>query len=170
MVLEYFFCSFIFFTRPPPIHPYFCPSILVFTRPNDGWTALYIKLRVDRSMDKVIAAAHIIMASCCAVVTRYKHVSHLHLCPFAVLWGAANWGMHKGLQRWLWRWQWCHMLRQSTDTTDADATVVATTMATTVVTTTDFPRRWHAVVKHEQQRGKPQQHPQPQQSTSTYLW
>ena len=21
-----------------PIHPYFCPSILVFTRPNDGWT------------------------------------------------------------------------------------------------------------------------------------
>ena len=29
-----------FFTRPPPVHP----SIFVFTRPNDGWTGLYIKL------------------------------------------------------------------------------------------------------------------------------
>ena len=27
-------------TRPP----YFYPSIFVFTRPNDGWTGLYIKL------------------------------------------------------------------------------------------------------------------------------
>jgi len=61
------------------------------------------------------------------------------------------------------------MLRQSTDTTDADTAIIATTMATTVVTTTGFPRRWHAVVKHEQQCGKPQQHPQPQQSTSMYL-
>ena len=33
-----------FFTRPPPIHPYFYPSVFVFTRPNDGWTGLYIKL------------------------------------------------------------------------------------------------------------------------------
>ena len=33
-----------FLTRPPPVHPYFCPSIFVFTRPNDGWTGLYIKL------------------------------------------------------------------------------------------------------------------------------
>ena len=29
-----------FFTHPP----YFYPSIFVFTRPNDGWTGLYIKL------------------------------------------------------------------------------------------------------------------------------
>ena len=29
-----------FFTRPP----YFYPSMFVFTRPNDGWTGLYIKL------------------------------------------------------------------------------------------------------------------------------
>ena len=27
-----------------PVNPYFCPSIFVFTRPNDGWTSLYIKL------------------------------------------------------------------------------------------------------------------------------
>ena len=27
-----------------PFHPYFCPSIFVFTRPNDGWMGLYIKL------------------------------------------------------------------------------------------------------------------------------
>ena len=34
-------------TRPPiflPVHLYFYPSIFVFTRPNDGWTGLYIKL------------------------------------------------------------------------------------------------------------------------------
>ena len=36
MVLEDLFFS--------PVHPYFCPSIFVFTRPNDGWTGLYIKL------------------------------------------------------------------------------------------------------------------------------
>ena len=27
-----------------PVHPYICPSIFVFTRPNDRWTGLYIKL------------------------------------------------------------------------------------------------------------------------------
>ena len=27
-----------------PVHPYFYPSIFVFTRPNGGWTSLYIKL------------------------------------------------------------------------------------------------------------------------------
>ena len=27
-----------------PVHPYFYPSIFVFTRPNDGWSGLYIKL------------------------------------------------------------------------------------------------------------------------------
>jgi len=27
-----------------PVHPYFCPSVFVFTHPNDGWTGLYIKL------------------------------------------------------------------------------------------------------------------------------
>ena len=32
MVLEQFFCSFIFL----PVHPYFYPSIFVFTHPNDG--------------------------------------------------------------------------------------------------------------------------------------
>ena len=26
------------------VHPYFCPSIFVFTRPNDRWTGLYMKL------------------------------------------------------------------------------------------------------------------------------
>ena len=34
-------------TRPPiflPVLPYFYPSIFVFTRPNDGWSGLYIKL------------------------------------------------------------------------------------------------------------------------------
>ena len=31
-----------FFTRPP----YFYLSIFVFTRPNDGWTGLYIKLYI----------------------------------------------------------------------------------------------------------------------------
>ena len=35
-----FFGSFIFL----PVHPYFCPSIFGFTRPNDGWTGLYTKL------------------------------------------------------------------------------------------------------------------------------
>ena len=44
MVLEDVFClspSFFYpsTTRPP----YFYPSIFVFTRPNDGWTGLYIK-------------------------------------------------------------------------------------------------------------------------------
>ena len=33
-----------FFFRPP----YFYPSIFVFTRPNDGWVGLYIKLWVER--------------------------------------------------------------------------------------------------------------------------
>ena len=35
------------FWRPflsPPVHLYFCPSIFVFTHPNDGWSGLYIKL------------------------------------------------------------------------------------------------------------------------------
>ena len=27
-----------------PVHPYFRPSIFIFTRPNDGWTGLCIKL------------------------------------------------------------------------------------------------------------------------------
>ena len=36
-----------FFIHPPPVHPYFCPSIFVFTHPNDGWTGLYIKLWVS---------------------------------------------------------------------------------------------------------------------------
>ena len=31
------------FTRPP-VHPYFYPSIFVFTCPNDRWTGLCIKL------------------------------------------------------------------------------------------------------------------------------
>ena len=30
----------LFLPRPPPVHPYFYPSIFVFTRPNDGWTGL----------------------------------------------------------------------------------------------------------------------------------
>ena len=37
-----------------PVHPYFCPtqcpSIFVFTRPNDGWTGLYIKLCMTRTL------------------------------------------------------------------------------------------------------------------------
>ena len=32
------------FTHPSPVHPYFYPSISIFTHPNDGWTGLYIKL------------------------------------------------------------------------------------------------------------------------------
>ena len=33
-----------FFIHPPPIHPYFYPSIFVFTHPNDRWSGLCIKL------------------------------------------------------------------------------------------------------------------------------
>ena len=33
-----------FLPHPPPVYPYFSPSIFVFTHPNDGWTGLYIKL------------------------------------------------------------------------------------------------------------------------------
>ena len=40
MVLEDLFWSLIFL----PVHPYFFPSIFVFTRSNDGWTDLTIKL------------------------------------------------------------------------------------------------------------------------------
>ena len=40
MVLEDLFLLFHFFTRPP----HYYPSIFVFTRPNDGWMGLYIKL------------------------------------------------------------------------------------------------------------------------------
>ena len=36
----FFFCSFIFL----PVHPHFYPFTTVFTRPNDGWMGLYIKL------------------------------------------------------------------------------------------------------------------------------
>ena len=32
------------FTGLPPVHPYFKPSTTVFTRTNDGWTGLWIKL------------------------------------------------------------------------------------------------------------------------------
>ena len=35
-----------------PVHPYFCPSIFVFTRPNDGWTGLYIKLCILHTSEK----------------------------------------------------------------------------------------------------------------------
>ena len=46
MVLEdLLFLLLQFFTRSPPVHPYFYPSIFVFTRPNDGWMGLYIKLK-----------------------------------------------------------------------------------------------------------------------------
>ena len=44
MVLEDIFLVLHFLPRPSPVHPYFCPSIFVFTRPNDGWPVLYIKL------------------------------------------------------------------------------------------------------------------------------
>ena len=44
MVLKDLFCSFIFFTRPPTVHPYFCPSTMVFTRSNDRWTGLCVKI------------------------------------------------------------------------------------------------------------------------------
>ena len=48
MVLEdpflFYFLLLHFFTRPPPVHPYFYPSIFVFTHPNDGWSGLYTKL------------------------------------------------------------------------------------------------------------------------------
>ena len=40
MVLEDLFCFFSFFTRPR----IFLPIHIRFTRPNDGWTGLYIKL------------------------------------------------------------------------------------------------------------------------------
>ena len=38
------FFAHTFFTHPPPVHPYFYPSIFVFSHPNDGWAGLYIKL------------------------------------------------------------------------------------------------------------------------------
>ena len=41
MVLEDLFLLLHFFNT---VQPHFCPSIFVFTRPNDGWTGLYIKL------------------------------------------------------------------------------------------------------------------------------
>ena len=44
MVLEDLFCSFIL-----PVHPYFCPSIFVFTHPNDRWT--------DGSLHKAMSLA-----------------------------------------------------------------------------------------------------------------
>ena len=40
MVLEDLLLVLHFLTRPP----YFYPSIFIFTRPNEGWTGLYIKL------------------------------------------------------------------------------------------------------------------------------
>ena len=40
MVLKTFFGFFIYL----PVHPYFYPPIFVFSRPNDGWMGLYIKL------------------------------------------------------------------------------------------------------------------------------
>ena len=39
-----FFLLLHFLPLPSPVHPYFCPSIFPFTRPNDGWMGLYIKL------------------------------------------------------------------------------------------------------------------------------
>ena len=44
MVLEDLFLLLHFFIFPPPVHPYFYPSIFIFTHSNDGWTGLYIKL------------------------------------------------------------------------------------------------------------------------------
>ena len=44
MVLEDLFLLLNFFIRPQSVHQYFYPSIFVFTRPNDGWTGLCIKL------------------------------------------------------------------------------------------------------------------------------
>ena len=45
MVLEHLFCLLLhFFTHPPPVYPYFYPSIFGITCPNDGWTGLCIKL------------------------------------------------------------------------------------------------------------------------------
>ena len=41
MVLEDLFLLLLHFL---PVHPYFYLSIFVFTRPNDGWKGLYIKL------------------------------------------------------------------------------------------------------------------------------
>jgi len=35
---------FDFFTRPSPVQPYFYPPKTAFTRPNDWWTGLCIKL------------------------------------------------------------------------------------------------------------------------------
>ena len=43
------FCSF-FFTQPPPVHPCFYLSLTGFTRPNDGWMGVCIKLCISYSM------------------------------------------------------------------------------------------------------------------------
>ena len=54
-----------------PVHPYFYPSIFVFTRPNDGWTGLYIKLCLVLCMHPCIHS--VIGMFCCRLgVVRIK--------------------------------------------------------------------------------------------------
>ena len=53
------FCTFISL----PVHPYFYPSIFVFTRPNDGRTGLYIKLWEDPT-----CCLNLAMLCCCCLI------------------------------------------------------------------------------------------------------
>ena len=48
MVLEDLFCSFSVLS----VHPYFYPSIFVFTRPNDRWMGLYINYVYELVLSK----------------------------------------------------------------------------------------------------------------------
>ena len=60
MVLEDLFL----FLNVLPVHPYFYPSIFVFTRPNDGWTGLYIKLWSPPHSSPLSSVNYILMFHC----------------------------------------------------------------------------------------------------------
>ena len=71
-----FLCSFIFL----PVHHYFYTSTTVFTRPNDGWTDLCIKLCVGVSWPEL---------------HQFDHIQHLISFQVRTILPAANLPCHR---------------------------------------------------------------------------
>ena len=78
MVLEDFFCSFIFL----PIHPYSYTSIFIFTHPNDGWTGLYIKYA--SSVIQIDVVGETILSICQLLLNCMRQIAVVFILGFIV--------------------------------------------------------------------------------------
>ena len=74
LIWKTFFGSFIFL----PVHPYFYPSTTVFTRPNDRWTGLCIKLWWNIYSDDHIYGTFTQMITSMEHLVRWSHLWNIY--------------------------------------------------------------------------------------------